>query len=554
MKRRSLIKASLTALPALALSKSFGAGKLLDTLAYAGADTPGPFKPDWASLETYKVPDWFRDAKFGIWAVFGPQCQPEHGDWYARSLYIEGSDDYKFHCEKYGHPSKFGFKDVIPTWKAENWDPDHLLKLYKGTGAGYFFAMANHHDNFDNYDSKYHPWNSVKMGPKKDLIGGWAKAAKNNGLRFGVSVHAAHAWSFYEKAQKADKMGPLAGVPYDGNITKDQGQGKWWNGLDPQQLYVQNHHTPGINGDDTETFFKQWDWSHGASIPSKKFCQNFYDRTMQLINSYDPDLLYFDDTILPLYPISDVGLRIAANFYNGNLKNRGGKLEAILSGKILDEQQRKSMIWDIERGQSNAIEPLPWQSETCLGDWHYDSRIFDRKGYKSAKTIIHTLADVVSKNGNLLISVPVKGDGTIDSEEMAVIEGITAWTKLNGECIFGTRPWKLFGEGPASEHVAPLTAQGFNEGKGIPFTGNDFRFTTKGEVLYAIALGLPPGGKAVIKSLAANSKYYPGKIGYVKLTGTEQLLQFERNADGLVINLPGNLKEQVAYSFKILPA
>ena len=412
--------------------------------------------------------------------------------------------------------------------------------------------MANHHDNFDNYNSKYQSWNATKIGPKKDLIGGWAKAARNNGLKFGVSVHAAHAWSFYEKAQKADKIGPLAGVPYDGNITKESGTGKWWEGYDPQELYAQRH-TPAINGDDQDTFFKQWDWSHGASIPDKKYCEKFFNRTIDLIDKYNPDVLYFDDTVLPLYPVSDAGLRIAAHLYNSNIK-RKGKLEAVLTGKILDKQQRKCMVWDIERGQSNTIEPLPWQTDTCIGDWHYDRRIYDRKGYKSAKTVIHTLVDVVSKNGNLLLNIPVRGDGTIDSEELAVVEGITAWTSLNGEAIFGTRPWKVFGEGPASESTAPLTAQGFNEGKGKPFSGNDFRFTAKGDILYATALGLPPDGKAVIKSLGANSAYYKDKIGAVKLLGTGQSLAFETTANALVINLPDNLKEQVAYSFKILPA
>ena len=169
----------------------------------------GKFQPAWESLKQYQTPEWFRDAKFGIWAHWGPQCQPEDGDWYARGMYEEGSGQYKFHVAQYGHPSKFGFKDVIHEWKAENWDPEKLMALYKRAGAQYFFALANHHDNFDNYDSKYQPWNSVAIGPKKDLIGGWAKAARASGLRFGVSVHAAHAWTWYEPAQGADKKGRL---------------------------------------------------------------------------------------------------------------------------------------------------------------------------------------------------------------------------------------------------------------------------------------------------------------------------------------------------------
>jgi len=545
MRRRTLIKTALTAVSGLAVTKAFGAANLLNNIELDETVASGPFQPSWDSLQNYKVPEWYRDAKFGIWAHWGPQCQPEHGDWYAHSMYIEGSDNYKYHLANYGHPSKFGFKDVINTWKAENWNPEYLVNLYKNAGAKYFFALANHHDDFDNYNSKYQSWNSTKIGPKKDIIAGWAKAAKNNDLKFGVSVHAAHAWMFYEKAQGTDKAGPFAGVPYDGNINKESGKNTWWEGYDPRELYAQNH-TPGLDGGE------QWDWSHGASIPDEKYCKKFFNRTVDLINKYNPDIIYFDDTVLPLYPISNVGLQLAAHIYNNSIKKNGGKLEAVFTGKILNEQQRKCMVWDIERGGSSDIQPLPWQTDTCLADWHYDRRIFDRKGYKSAKTVIHTLIDVVSKNGNLLLNVPVRGDGTIDSEELAIIEGITIWNNQNGECIFGTRPWKIFGEGPASIANAAVKAQNFNEGKGKPFTGSDIRFTTKGDVLYAIALGLPPDGKAVIRSLATNSTYYQNNIDRIELVGTGQALTFTRNDDALLINLPDNLPDQLAYSFKIL--
>ena len=193
---------------------------------------PGKFAPTWDSLKQYRVPEWFRDAKFGIWAHWGPQCQPERGDWYARNMYSQGQRDYQDHLERYAHPSKLGFKDVIHAWHAEKWDPDKLIALYKRAGAQYFFALANHHDNFDNWDSKYQPWNAVRLGPQKDLIGGWAAAARKHGLRFGVSVHAAHAWSWYEVAQGSDRTGPRAGVPYDGKLTKADGRGRWWDGYD----------------------------------------------------------------------------------------------------------------------------------------------------------------------------------------------------------------------------------------------------------------------------------------------------------------------------------
>lgn len=548
MKRRAAIGRMAGMVPALLAARYSHATALFENLPLGERMMKGPFQPSWESLKQYQVPGWFQDAKFGIWAHWGPQCQPEHGDWYGRGMYEEGSDHYNYHVQKYGHPSKFGFKDVINEWKAENWHPDELLSLYKKAGAQYFVALANHHDNFDNYNSKYHRWNSVNMGPKKDLMDGWAKAAKKHGLHFGVSVHAAHAWTWYEPAQLADKKGPLAGVPYDGKITKASGKNTWWNGYDPQELYAQNHPL-SENAKDSGSIHKQWNWGAGASVPSKDYCEKFFNRTIELIDRYEPDLVYFDDTVLPLWPVSDAGLRIAAHLYNSSIK-RHGKLQAVLNGKILDEEQRKCMVWDIERGQSNRIEPFVWQTDTCIGSWHYDRRIYNEKRYKSAKTVVHTLADVVSKNGNLLLSVPLRGDGSIDSEELIVVEGVAAWMQQNSEAIFGTRPWKVYGEGPAIDTAAPLNGPGFNEGKGKPFGAEDIRFTTKADTLYAIALGAPADGKIRVKSLASGSSHYPAEIAKVELLGGGQV-NFERGNDGLVVQLPDNLPNQEALCLKI---
>ncbi|WP_234406638.1 alpha-L-fucosidase [Prolixibacter bellariivorans] len=261
MKRRSLIKLLGLSVPGVMLARQSVASGLLNPQSedeIAG----GPFSPGWDSLQRYEVPEWFRDAKFGIWAHWGPQCQPEHGDWYAREMYIEGSRDYKSHLAEYGHPSVKGFKDIIHQWKAADFNPDQLLSFYRENGAQYFMALANHHDNFDNFNSRYQPWNSVKLGPGKDLIGGWEKAARKHGLRFAVSVHASHTWSWYEPARGADKSGPLAGVPYDGTMTKEDGRGKWWEGLDPQALYAQNH-KPG------KKLVWDWDPNRGVVFPIK---------------------------------------------------------------------------------------------------------------------------------------------------------------------------------------------------------------------------------------------------------------------------------------------
>jgi len=512
--------------------------------------TPGKFQPTWNSLRQYQCPDWFRNAKFGIWACFGPQNVPEDGDWYARNMYAEGSAQNRFHVEHYGPPSQFGFKDVIHVWKAENFDAEKLVALYKKVGAQYFFVMANHHDNFDLYDSKYQPWNSVKIGPHKDIVGDFAQAAHDQGLPFGVSIHAAHAWSFYELAQSADKTGPLAGVPYDGKLNQADGKGKWWDGLDPQDLYAQNH-TPSLNFSHARAIHGQWNWGNGASIPDQAYCDKFYNRTINLVHKYKPDLIYFDDDALPLWPVSDAGLKIAADFYNFNMNQHDGKLEAILFGKMLSESEQQCFVRDIERGAANTIEPQPWQTDTCIGNWHYDRSLYKKNRYKSAKTVIQMLCDIVSKNGNLLLNIPVRGDGTIDDKEEVVLKGIANWMDVNKECIFGTRPWKVFGEGPASEGAA-LSAQGFNEGKGKAFTGEDVRFTTKDGVVYMIALGVPQSDLQ-IKSLGTSAKLLDHAVHDVSLLGSAEKAQWSQTAEAFTVKAPAKAPNEIALVFKIAP-
>ncbi|MFD1771200.1 alpha-L-fucosidase [Sphingobacterium suaedae] len=531
MNRRTAIKLVGATLPLLYLSKHTRA---LENWGRA------PFRPDWKSLEAYKTPSWFTDAKFGIWAHWGPQCQPERGDWYGQGMYKEGSDQYRYHVETYGHPSTFGFKDVIRAWKADRWDPHALVKLYKHAGAEYFVAMANHHDNFDLFDSTHHRWNSTRLGPRKDLIKGWKAATDEQGLRFGVSVHAAHAWTWYEPAQQADKEGARAGVPYDGTLQKKDGKGTWWEGFDPQELYAQNHPVSRSPQTKKETL-EQWDWAEGSGVstPSVAYAKRFRDRTLQLIDTYDPDLVYFDDTALPLWPVSPVGLEIAAHYYNRSAAKNKGEVDVVITGKILDEQQRQCLVWDIERGQSNRIEEFPWQTCTCIGSWHYDRRIYDEDRYKSAKTIIHMLADVVSKNGNLLLSVPLRGDGSIDDKAQRVVEEIGAWMQVNKEAIVGTTPWHVFGEGPAMAGQAKFDGPGNNEGKGIPFTDKDIRFTKKGPVLYAILLGRPRAQELTIASLGTTRSMHQ-VVKQVSVLGSTADVRFEQRAEGLVVTLPAS--------------
>jgi len=196
----------------------------------------GPYKPTWDSLLQYDAPEWYRDAKFGIWAHWSPQCVPEDGDWYARNMYMQGSSQNKFQLEHYGPPSTFGYKDLCPQWTLLNWEPDALIQRYKKAGAKLFIALANHHDGFDTWDSKHQPWNAASIGPQRDVVGTWARAARNQGLRLGVTVHQARNWWWFQTSHGTDKTGPLAGVPYDGDLTADEGKGQWWEGFDPQRL------------------------------------------------------------------------------------------------------------------------------------------------------------------------------------------------------------------------------------------------------------------------------------------------------------------------------
>jgi alpha-L-fucosidase len=497
----------------------------------------GPFKADWNSLTNYQVaPEWYRDAKFGIWAHWGPQCQPEHGDWYARNMYKEGDWQYNLHLKEYGHPSTNGFKDVIHVWKAERFDPDTLVKFYKDNGAKIFMALANHHDNFDLYNSKYQPWNSVALGPQKDLIGGWAAAARKHGLRFGVSVHASHAWTWYEPAQGADKKGPLAGVPYDGKLTKADGKGQWWDGLDPQDLYAQNHKP----GDQSGWGWWDWDPAKGATVPDAAYMEKFFKRTQQLWDDYRPDQIYFDDTVLPFHGVTDeVGLNLAAHFYNTRL-DKEGRTEAVINGKWLNETQRRALVYDIERGKAAGILPQPWQTDTCIGSWHYDRGIYERKGYKSAASIVRMLADIVSKNGNLMLSVPLRRDGQPDELEIEIVKEIGAWLKVNGEAIYATRPWKVYGEGPSTKAAEKGQFDGQKDVSDKPFTPDDIRFTQSkdGKTLYAIVLELPKNRKLLVRSLAKTDDATQNKITKVELLGHAGSLEFSQTTDGLAVELP----------------
>ncbi len=475
----------------------------------------GPYKPTWDSLLQYDAPEWYRDAKFGIWAHWSPQCVPEAGDWYGRNMYMQGSRQNKYHLQHYGDPSRFGYKDLCPQWTLLNWEPDDLIERYKKAGAKLFIALANHHDGFDAWNSKHQPWNAQNIGPHRDVVGVWAAAARKQGLRLGVTVHQARNWWWFQTSHGADKTGPLAGVPYDGDLTAAEGKDQWWQGLDPQRLYGAKH-------------------PHNA-LPDISYVKNFYDRTRDLIDQHDPDLLYFDNS---LFPLGWGGMNIASYFYNRNLQTHGGKMEAVTTIKEVPDRLAKAVVADYERGLTSQIMPYPWQSETCIGDWHYNRALFDKPGeyggYLQPRDVIHWMVDTVSKNGTFILNIPGKPDGTIDRKEIAVLDGITAWMQVNGEAIYATRPWKLYGEGP------DMVKSGSFQGNSISkLNAKDIRFTRNkaNTAIYAIALGWPVGEFA-IQSLGTASAAQPGKIAHVQLLGADEKLKWKQTAEGLRVELP----------------
>ena len=505
---------------------------------------PGKWEPTVESLSAWVCPEWFRDAKFGIWAHWGPQCQPEDGDWYARNMYMQNNRQYQYNIDARDHPSRFGFKDWIHEWKAENWDPDALVKLYKDAGARYFFTLANHHDNFDLYNSKYQSWNSVALGPEKDIVGGWAAACRKYGLPLGVSVHAAHSWSWYEVSRGADRKGPLAGVPYDGVLTKEDGKGTWWEGLDPQELYEQRHPLSPNN--------RAWDWEEGQiTPPDQAFADKIYNRTVQLINDYNPDIVYFDDTYLPLWPVSDTGLKILAHGYNRSAAQHGGEPQIVFTGKVLTPWQKQTLLWDVERGAPDSIQELPWQTCTCIGSWHYDKHVYYNDTYKTPAQVVAMLVDVVSKNGNLLLNIPLRGDGTPDPTELKIVERIGNWMKINGESIYETRPWVIYGEGPTADAANPISAQGFNEGKQA-FSAADIRFNKKGDkVLYVTLLGVPEAD-ITVKALGSKTEQNSRKIRSITLLGSDETVTWTQGKDDLTIAKPAAAPAEEAIVYKVV--
>jgi alpha-L-fucosidase len=475
----------------------------------------GPFQGTRESLKAYRVPDWFRDAKFGIWAHWGPQSAPEQGDWYARNMYIEGHAQYTWHRQKFGHQSKAGFKDVIATFKGERFDAEHLMDLYQKAGAKYFFSMGVHHDNFDLWNSKHTRWNAVNMGPKKDIVGLFRRAALKRGMKFGVSEHLWISYKWFGTSHDSDKTGEYAGVPYDGNDPKNF------------DLY---HDLP-------KNYPAKFSWDAEGIPPAWR--QHWFDRIKDLVDNYQPDLLYTDGAL----PFEEYGLSLVAHLYNENAKRHGGRVEAVYTSKHRQDCVEGTCVLDYERGLSDAIAANPWQTDTCVGQWHYKRPV----NYKTTKTVIDMLVDIVSRNGNLLLNFPLPGSGELDADELKILSELSEWIAINGEGIYSTRPWKIFGDGPLAQQKG--TGR-FNETGRKDLTAEDIRFTTKGKTVYAFLMGRPEK-RAVIAPLGTAAKTEPGRIRNVALLGHKDKIQWSQNEAGLQVELPERTPSPLASALKI---
>ena len=471
----------------------------------------GPFRPDWESLQNYKVPEWYLDAKFGIFIHWGVYSVPAFGsEWYPRTMYIAGSDESKHHIATYGTQDKFGYKDFIPLFKAEKFDPVAWARLFKEAGAKYVVPVFEHHDGFTMYDCGLSDWTAVKMGPHRDLWGDLSKAVRAEGLHLGASSHRVEHNFF---------LGVGRTIPSDVNDPK------YAAFYGPAHRWMEaKEHTPLAND---------------FTLVSKAWTDDWLARSAEIVQKYHPDIMYFDWWI-GQPSIRENLTRFAAFYYNQSLK-RGGPVGIINYKDFAMEEH--SAVLDVERGQLAGIRPLYWQTDTSISNksWGF----IQNDTFKSPEFVIHQLIDIVSKNGNLLLNIGPRSDGTIPEEVQQVLRDVGAWLKINGEAIYKTRPWKIYGEGPTK-----VTEGAFHDTDTHPYTAEDFRFTKKDDLVYAIELAWPSNREAVIHSLGISAMDHP-KIASVALLGPNSKLEFEQLDDGLHIHLPGQNPGKYAYSFRI---
>ncbi|PPT93040.1 alpha-L-fucosidase [Xanthomonas theicola] len=466
----------------------------------------GPFRPDWASLKHYRSPGWYDNAKFGIFIHWGVFSVPAFGnEWYSRNMYQQDSKDYAHHIETYGAQARFGYKDLIPLFTAPKFDPQGWARLFRDAGARYVVPVAEHHDGFAMYDSQLSDWTATKMGPRRDVIGELSKAIRAQGLHFGLSSHRAeHDWFFD------------GGRHFDSDVNDPRYAGLYG----PAQVRL-----PGKDDADVHN-----DWTP----VSQAWLDDWLARTTELIDRYDPELIYFDWWIA--HPTFRRTLPTMLAYYYNHGAARG---DGVVVNYKLGALPEGAGTLDIERGQLTGIHPTHWQTDTSVSNasWGY----VENDTYKTPTFIVHMLVDVVSKNGNLMLNIGPRADGSIPDTERDILLSIGKWLKTNGEAIYDSRPWRMYGEGPTE-----VVGGTFQDTKTKPYTAEDFRFTTGHGALYAIELGWPADGKAVIRSLTAAD----GVRG-VTLLATGKPVPFEQRADGLHLTLPAEPAGEHAYVFRI---
>ena len=484
----------------------------------------GPFEPRWQSLEKYEIPQWYKDAKFGIFIHWGAYSVPAYGsEWYPRQMYINrdrrGDNFFEHHKTTYGPQKTFGYKDFIPEFKAEKFDAERWAKLFKETGARYVIPVAEHHDGFPMYDCSFTRWDASEMGPKRDVIAELAKAVRAHGMKFGVSSHRAFNWMFFVRDSSFDNADPkfadLYGRPMPFLFEKDA-----------------------------------WNYKEVFTPQDQQFKDDWLARSCELVDKYDPDIFWFDfgisagarDASYQDNPFAEHLQRFAAYYYNRTSHRDEGI--GIINYKWNSFPETAAVL-DKERSKMAEIRKPFWQTDTAVSSssWGYTKN----QKYKTPDRLVDDLVDIVSKNGCLLLNVGPRSDGTIPKEDQAILRAIGDWLKINGESIYETTHWKVFGEGPTGVSTGHVS-----EWKDKPFTAADIRFTTRDNVLYATGLAWPTDGNSVtIKTLATGCEHFPHEISKIELLGSDQPLKWQRTATGLVVELPVGKPSEFAYVLKI---
>lgn len=487
------------------------------------ADQKQTYEPTLESLRQYECPEWFRDAKIGFWSHWGPQAAPEQGDWYAKGMYIPKGQpgargQYETHVKRYGHPSEFGYKDILPTWKAEKFTPayaDFLMELYKKAGGKYFTTTVHHHDNVDLWDSKTHRWNCVDMGPMKDVTQIFQDAAKRAGLKFGIASHLNNSETWWGESKNADLSGPKAGVLYDGANPEFQ------------DLY------------------------HPVDQQNYNWEQKWYVRVSEIVKKTNPDILWFD---CKQVPYAGVGAQIISDYYNA-------RPDGVCALKQLPGKYAVSelSVQDYEYGVPFDLKPDPWLSDSFIGHWFWNSKFEDGDiPHVSSEFLVRYLVDAVSKNGNVLIVVPQRSDGTVHDTVVENLLKLGAWLEVNGEGIYATRPFRVFGEGPPVFSEADMESnlkRGYDYSKFNSRTAHyvpgQLRYTQSkdGKTLYAFGFGHPASGKVLFTELAEGKT--PRAIKSVQLLGSNAEIKWIRTSRGLEVELPSELPFSEAYGLKL---